>query len=95
MRRFIGILACFTLLCSAAPVGFAQSEAKPKQPVQKQAEASQPKLVENASSAVLLEQDTGKVLFNKKNSNEKLPPSEHDENYDDAAHYGTNRQRKA
>jgi D-alanyl-D-alanine carboxypeptidase (penicillin-binding protein 5/6) len=74
MRRFIGILACFTLLCSAAPVGFAQSEATPKQPVQKQAEASQPKLVENASSAVLLEQDTGKVLFNK-NSNEKLPPA--------------------
>lgn len=74
MRRFIGILACFTLLCSAAPVGFAQSEVTPKQPVQKQAEASQPKLVENASSAVLLEQDTGKVLFDK-NSNEQLPPA--------------------
>jgi D-alanyl-D-alanine carboxypeptidase (penicillin-binding protein 5/6) len=71
MKRFVGILLCFALFGSAVPVGWAQSE---KQPQSKQMETEQPKLVENASSAVLIEQDTGQVLFDK-NSNEKLPPA--------------------
>ncbi|PEA56183.1 D-alanyl-D-alanine carboxypeptidase [Bacillus pseudomycoides] len=66
MKRLIGILVCFMLLLSAVPVGFAQSE-------KKEAE-TKPKLAEQASSAIVIEQDTGKVLFDK-NPNEKLPPA--------------------
>lgn len=68
MKRLIGILVCFMLLLSAVPVGFAQSE-------KKEVEAEiKPKLAEQASSAIVIEQDTGKVLF-EKNPNEKLPPA--------------------
>ncbi|MFD3447890.1 D-alanyl-D-alanine carboxypeptidase family protein [Microbacteriaceae bacterium 4G12] len=75
MKRFVGILVCFALFGSVVPVGFAQSEQTPLvQAEKKQKETGQPNLVENASSAVLLEQDTGKVLF-EKNGNEKLPPA--------------------
>ncbi|MGG0238623.1 D-alanyl-D-alanine carboxypeptidase family protein [Bacillus rhizoplanae] len=66
MKRLIGILVCFMLLLSAVPIGFAQSE-------KKEAE-TKPKLAEQASSAIVIEQDTGKVLF-EKNPNEKLPPA--------------------
>ncbi|ENQ3104441.1 D-Ala-D-Ala carboxypeptidase DacF. Serine peptidase. MEROPS family S11 [Bacillus sp. 491mf] len=68
MKRLIGILVCFMLLLSAVPVGFAQSEKK-----EVEAEAK-PKLAEQASSAIVIEQDTGKVLF-EKSPNEKLPPA--------------------
>jgi D-alanyl-D-alanine carboxypeptidase (penicillin-binding protein 5/6) len=54
------------LLLSAVPIGFAQSE-------KKEAE-TKPKLAEQASSAIVIEQDTGKVLF-EKSPNEKLPPA--------------------
>ena len=37
-------------------------------------EETTPKLAEQASSAIVIEQDTGKVLFDK-NPNEKLPPA--------------------
>ncbi|MFX3625576.1 MAG: D-alanyl-D-alanine carboxypeptidase family protein [Ectobacillus sp.] len=75
MKRFVGILVCFALCCSVVPVGFAQSEKiTPAQSGQKQTETTQSSLVENVSSAVLVEQDTGKTLF-EKNSNEKLPPA--------------------
>ncbi len=37
-------------------------------------EETAPKLAEQASSAIVIEQDTGKVLFDK-NPNEKLPPA--------------------
>ncbi|MEH7460695.1 D-alanyl-D-alanine carboxypeptidase family protein [Bacillus thuringiensis] len=68
MKRLIGILVCFMLLLSAVPVSFAQSE-------KKEVEAeTKPKLAEQASSAIVIEQDTGKVLF-EKNPNEKLPPA--------------------
>ncbi|MGF9962990.1 MULTISPECIES: D-alanyl-D-alanine carboxypeptidase family protein [Bacillus] len=66
MKRLIGILVCFMLLLSAVPIGFAQSE-------KKEAE-TKPKLAEQASSAIVIEQDTGKVLF-EKSPNEKLPPA--------------------
>ncbi|CAG9610910.1 D-alanyl-D-alanine carboxypeptidase DacF [Bacillus rhizoplanae] len=66
MKRLIGILVCFMLLLSAVPIGFAQSE-------KKEAE-TKPKLAEQALSAIVIEQDTGKVLF-EKSPNEKLPPA--------------------
>ncbi|MCP8966945.1 D-alanyl-D-alanine carboxypeptidase family protein [Ectobacillus ponti] len=72
MKRFIGVLVCFVLL-SAVPAAYAQSETNPPQQAG-QAQTAQPNLVDTASSAVLLEQDTGTVLFDK-NSNEKLPPA--------------------
>ncbi|MBO9129815.1 D-alanyl-D-alanine carboxypeptidase family protein [Bacillus sp. 165] len=70
MKRLVGILVCMTLIFPLASVSFAQSEAKPKAKTQE----SKLNLVDKASSAVLLEQDTGKVLY-EKNSNEKLPPA--------------------
>ncbi|PGZ99381.1 D-alanyl-D-alanine carboxypeptidase [Bacillus pseudomycoides] len=66
MKRLIGILVCVMLVLSAVPIGFAQSE-------KKEAE-TKPQLAEQASSAIVIEQDTGKVLF-EKNPNEKLPPA--------------------
>lgn len=66
MKRVFGILICFMLLLSAVPIGFAQSEKKDTDTV--------PKLAEQASSAIVIEQDTGTVLFDK-NPNEKLPPA--------------------
>ena len=65
-----GILVCFMLLLSGTSVSFAQSE-KTKQD---KTEETTPKLAEQASSAIVIEQDTGKVLFDK-NPNEKLPPA--------------------
>ncbi|MGG5738788.1 MULTISPECIES: serine-type D-Ala-D-Ala carboxypeptidase DacF [Bacillus cereus group] len=70
MKRVFGILVCFMLLLSGTSVSFAQSE-KTKQ---EKTEGTAPKLAEQASSAIVIEQDTGKVLFDK-NPNEKLPPA--------------------
>ncbi|WP_368906128.1 serine-type D-Ala-D-Ala carboxypeptidase DacF [Bacillus wiedmannii] len=70
MKRVFGILVCFMLLLSGTSVSFAQSE-KTKQ---EKTEEAAPKLAEQASSAIVIEQDTGKVLFDK-NPNEKLPPA--------------------
>ncbi|HDR7791815.1 TPA: serine-type D-Ala-D-Ala carboxypeptidase DacF [Bacillus luti] len=70
MKRVFGILVCFMLLLSGTSVSFAQSE-KTKQG---KTEETTPKLAEQASSAIVIEQDTGKVLF-EKNPNEKLPPA--------------------
>ena len=56
-----GILVCFMLLLSGTSVSFAQSE-KTKQ---EKTEETTPKLAEQASSAIVIEQDTGKVLFDK------------------------------
>ncbi|MED0948161.1 serine-type D-Ala-D-Ala carboxypeptidase DacF [Bacillus mobilis] len=70
MKRVFGILVCFMLLLSGTSVSFAQSE-KTKQG---KTEETTPKLAEQASSAIVIEQDTGKVLFDK-NPNEKLPPA--------------------
>ncbi|PQZ58835.1 MULTISPECIES: serine-type D-Ala-D-Ala carboxypeptidase DacF [Bacillus] len=70
MKRVFGILVCFMLLLSGTSVSFAQSEkTKPEK-----TEEAAPKLAEQASSAIVIEQDTGKVLFDK-NPNEKLPPA--------------------
>ncbi|MEY8347619.1 D-alanyl-D-alanine carboxypeptidase family protein [Bacillus cereus] len=71
MRRVFGILVCFMLLFSGVSVGFAQSE---KAQSEKKEVETGPKLAEQASSAIVIEQDTGKVLF-EKNPNEKLPPA--------------------
>ncbi|PEX91958.1 serine-type D-Ala-D-Ala carboxypeptidase DacF [Bacillus cereus] len=70
MKRVFGILVCFMLLLSGTSVSFAQSE-KTKQ---EKTEGTAPKLAEQASSAIVIEQDTGKVLF-EKSPNEKLPPA--------------------
>ncbi|PFN20041.1 serine-type D-Ala-D-Ala carboxypeptidase DacF [Bacillus cereus] len=70
MKRVFGILVCFMLLLSGTSVSFAQSE-KTKQ---EKTEGAAPKLAEQASSAIVIEQDTGKVLF-EKSPNEKLPPA--------------------
>ncbi len=66
MNRLFGIFVCFALLFPAQS-GFAQSENTSQKP-------ASPNLVDNVSSAVLLEQDTGQVLFEKQ-GNEKLPPA--------------------
>ncbi|MBO1578964.1 MULTISPECIES: D-alanyl-D-alanine carboxypeptidase family protein [Bacillus] len=66
MKRVFGILVCFMLLFSGVSVGFAESE--------KTEVETGPKLAEQASSAIVIEQDTGKVLF-EKSPNEKLPPA--------------------
>ncbi|ABS23007.1 D-alanyl-D-alanine carboxypeptidase family protein [Bacillus cytotoxicus] len=66
MKRVFGILVCCMLLLSHTSVSFAKSE--------KAIEETKPKLAEQASSAIVIEQDTGKVLF-EKNPNEKLPPA--------------------
>ncbi|MDM5189783.1 D-alanyl-D-alanine carboxypeptidase family protein [Bacillus sp. DX4.1] len=71
MKRVVGVLVCFMLFLSAIPVGFAQSE---KTQPEKTAVETKPKLAEQASSAIVIEQDTGKVLF-EKSPNEKLPPA--------------------
>ncbi|HEK9099439.1 D-alanyl-D-alanine carboxypeptidase [Bacillus pfraonensis] len=71
MRRVFGILVCFMLLFSGVSVGFAESE---KTQSKKTEVETGPKLAEQASSAIVIEQDTGKVLF-EKNPNEKLPPA--------------------
>ncbi|EEM09837.1 D-Ala-D-Ala carboxypeptidase DacF; Serine peptidase; MEROPS family S11 [Bacillus pseudomycoides] len=59
------------LLFSSVSVGFAQSE---KAQSEKTEVEKTPKLAEEASSAIVIEQDTGKVLF-EKSPNEKLPPA--------------------
>ncbi|EOP66778.1 D-alanyl-D-alanine carboxypeptidase [Bacillus cereus VDM006] len=71
MKRVFGILVCFMLLFSGVSVGFAQSE---KAQSEKTEVEKTPKLAEEASSAIVIEQDTGKVLF-EKSPNEKLPPA--------------------
>ncbi|MGG3525369.1 D-alanyl-D-alanine carboxypeptidase [Bacillus pseudomycoides] len=71
MKRVFGILVCFMLLFSSVSVGFAQSE---KAQSEKTEVEKTPKLAEEASSAIVIEQDTGKVLF-EKSPNEKLPPA--------------------
>ncbi|MCX2825576.1 D-alanyl-D-alanine carboxypeptidase family protein [Bacillus pseudomycoides] len=71
MKRVFGILVCFMLLFSSVLVGFAQSE---KAQSEKTEVEKTPKLAEEASSAIVIEQDTGKVLF-EKSPNEKLPPA--------------------
>ncbi|PDY48937.1 serine-type D-Ala-D-Ala carboxypeptidase DacF [Bacillus pseudomycoides] len=71
MKRVFGILVCFMLLFSGVSVGFAQSE---KVQSEKTEVEKTPKLAEEASSAIVIEQDTGKVLF-EKSPNEKLPPA--------------------
>ncbi|MEB9519483.1 D-alanyl-D-alanine carboxypeptidase, partial [Bacillus cereus] len=55
MKRVFGILFCFMLLLSGTSVSFAQSEkTKPEK-----TEETTPKLAEQASSAIVIEQDTG------------------------------------
>ncbi|PHE38714.1 D-alanyl-D-alanine carboxypeptidase [Bacillus pseudomycoides] len=71
MKRVFGILVCFMLLFSSVSVGFAQSE---KAQSEKTEVEKTPKLAEEVSSAIVIEQDTGKVLF-EKSPNEKLPPA--------------------
>ncbi|WP_144569119.1 D-alanyl-D-alanine carboxypeptidase family protein [Bacillus pseudomycoides] len=71
MKRVFGIPVCFMLLFSSVSVGFAQSE---KAQSEKTEVEKTPKLAEEASSAIVIEQDTGKVLF-EKSPNEKLPPA--------------------
>ncbi|PEB53176.1 D-alanyl-D-alanine carboxypeptidase [Bacillus pseudomycoides] len=71
MKRVFGILICFMVLFSGTSVGFAQSE---KKGAEKTEVETGPKLAEEALSAIVIEQDTGKILF-EKNPNEKLPPA--------------------
>lgn len=62
MKKFgVWITIVFVMLSVFAPTSFA-------------AEESGPKLAEKAKSAILIERDTGTVLYNK-NSDEKLPPA--------------------
>ncbi|KGP72174.1 D-alanyl-D-alanine carboxypeptidase family protein [Pontibacillus yanchengensis] len=62
MKKFgVWITIVFVMLSVFAPTSFA-------------AEETGPKLAEKAKSAILIERDTGTVLYNK-NSDEKLPPA--------------------
>ena len=51
-------------------------------------------LADNVKSAILIERDTGKVLY-EKNSNESVAACKYDENHDDAFNYGSIGRRKA
>lgn len=61
MKRHLSKLLIFTIILMTAPPAFAkESEKKPSE------------LADDAKSAVLIERDTGKVMYDK-NSREKLP----------------------
>lgn len=63
MKRHLSKLLIFTIILMTAPPAFAkESEKKPSE------------LADDAKSAVLIERDTGKVMYDK-NSREKLPPA--------------------
>ncbi|WP_087971588.1 D-alanyl-D-alanine carboxypeptidase family protein [Oceanobacillus rekensis] len=67
MKKFITILTLMVLITTTAPFSvFAEEKSD--------AENNPLNLAENAKSAILLEQDTGEILFNK-NEQEKLPPA--------------------
>ncbi|MEH7130128.1 D-alanyl-D-alanine carboxypeptidase family protein [Neobacillus drentensis] len=69
MKRFVSLIVTFFLLTSLwGPSAFAAEEKK-NADEQKNAD-----IVNNVKSAILIERDTGKVLY-EKNSNEELPPA--------------------
>lgn len=63
MKKILSGFVCFTLLCSMFTPSALAAE--------KQEELN---FAENASSAILIERDTGEILY-EKNSNEKYPPA--------------------
>lgn len=77
MKRLLSTLLIGIMLLTFAPSAFAKQDGKRTS-----------ELAHEAKSAVLIERDTGKVLYNK-NSNERLAACKHDENYDDAFDYGS------
>lgn len=63
MKRHLSKLLIFTIILMTAPSAFAKESAKKPS-----------ELADDAKSAVLIERDTGKVMYDK-NSREKLPPA--------------------
>ncbi|NHM29047.1 D-alanyl-D-alanine carboxypeptidase family protein [Neobacillus terrae] len=61
MKRIVSIIVMFLLISSLGMPAFAK-------------ENSDDSLVKNVKSAILIERDTGKILY-EKNSNQKLPPA--------------------
>jgi D-alanyl-D-alanine carboxypeptidase (penicillin-binding protein 5/6) len=61
MKRIVSIMVMFLLISSLGMPAFAK-------------ENSDDSLVKNVKSAILIERDTGKILY-EKNSNQKLPPA--------------------
>ena len=62
MKRLVSVMLTIILLTTlAAPLAFAE-------------EKTGVELADNVKSAILIERDTGKVLY-EKNSNESLPPA--------------------
>ncbi|MCI4061031.1 D-alanyl-D-alanine carboxypeptidase, partial [Bacillus cereus] len=55
MKRVFGIIVCFLLLHSGTSVSFAHSE----KTMPEKTDETTPKLAEQASSAIVIEQDTG------------------------------------
>ncbi|ASB88621.1 D-alanyl-D-alanine carboxypeptidase [Bacillus sonorensis] len=63
MKRHLSKLLIFTIILMTTPSAFA-----------KESQSKTPELAHEAKSAVLIERDTGKILYDK-NSHEKLPPA--------------------
>ena len=76
MKRLVSVMLTIILLTTlAVPLAFAE-------------EKTGVELADNVKSAILIERDTGKVLY-EKNSNESVAASKYDENHDDAFNYGS------
>ena len=83
------ICALFTLMILISMVS---PSAMAKEKIEKPGEKQTSELAHEAKSAILMERDTGKVLYNK-NSDEKLA-CKYDQNHDDASHHGSDGSRK-
>ena len=85
MKRFFSTLIMTLLMFTfVIPSTYAEEKGIEKKEDQKKST----KLVDDVRSAILIERDTGSILF-EKNSKEELAAGEYDKNYDDAANHGS------
>lgn len=74
MRMFKLLLASAVMMIGLAPAAFAEQAAEDPVPVAAKEALSSPNLAASARSAILMDADTGTVIF-EKNSHDKLPPA--------------------